>query len=121
MTPRWWFAMVVTVIARSLDNFHLLINTHSDDLSRFFREAISFTIVIARILNNLIYFINLIATKQSLSYRVASYQKIASATRSFIKIKLRHVPRNDAAVVRFALGGIANEEAGLMFVLSWLL
>ena len=54
-----------------------------------------------------IFLINLIATKQSLSYGVPSYQEIASATRSFTKNKLPHVPRNDAAVVRFALAGIA--------------
>ena len=48
-----------------------------------------------------------IATKQSLSYGVPSYQEIASATRSFTKNQVPHVPRNDAAVVRFTLGRIA--------------
>ena len=49
-----------------------------------------------------------LATKQSLSYGVASYQEIASATKIIYFIeKFFYVPRNDAAVVRFALVEIA--------------
>ena len=58
-----------------------------------------------------------LATKQSLSYGVASYQEIASATKIIYFIeKFFYVPRNDVAVVRFALGGKAifiNRHCGL--------
>ena len=48
---------------------------------------------------------------------ISTKDEIASATDHLLKIKFYHVPRNDAAVVRFALAGIGNEEAMLMFVL----
>jgi hypothetical protein len=54
----------------------------------------------------LIFLINDLATKQSLSYGVASYQEIASATKIIYFIeKFFYVPRNDVGVVRFALAG----------------
>ena len=54
-----------------------------------------------------IFLINLIATKQSLSYGVVLTKRLLRQQDHLLKIKFPHVPRNDAAVVRFALAGIA--------------
>ena len=66
-----------------------------------------------------IFLINLIATKQS-HIHDAITRRLLRQQDHLLKIKFSHVPRNDAAVVGFALVVIAN-EAGLMFILQWLL
>jgi len=53
-----------------------------------------------------IFLINLIATKQS-HIHDAIAKRLLRQQDHLLKIKLPHVPRNDAAVVRFALAGIA--------------
>ena len=53
-----------------------------------------------------IFLINLIAPKQS-HIHDAIAKRLLRQQDHLLKIKLPHVPRNDAAVVRFALGRIA--------------
>ena len=54
----------------------------------------------------LIFLINLIATKQS-HIHDAITKRLLRQQDHLLKIKFPHVPRNDAAVVRFVLGRIA--------------
>ena len=54
----------------------------------------------------LIFLINLIATKQS-HIHDAITTRLLRQQDHLLKIKFSHVPRNDAAVVRFALAGKA--------------
>jgi len=70
-------------------------------------------IVIAGSLKNLLYLINLIATicpdffgKQSHIHDVIT-KRLLRQQDHLLKIRFPHVPRNDAAVVRFAWGRIA--------------
>jgi len=54
----------------------------------------------------LIFLINLLATKQS-HIHDAFTKRLLRQQDHLLKIKLPHVPRNDAAVVRFAMRGKA--------------
>jgi hypothetical protein len=64
-------------------------------------------------LNNFPFSMNLIATKQSPSYGVASSHEIASAHNHSPHLKFFHVPRNDAAVVSYAETRIVIWDGGL--------